>query len=196
MFQVDQKFPQFSLEVYWPLKDEVGRLTSKDITQKWTILLFYPADFTFVCPTELADLSRLYSEFKKLKAEIVAVSTDTVYTHKAWLESEKLLSGIKYPMASDHNGKFSKELGIYDEETGKAQRATFIIDPQGTLRAIDIVSDSIGRSAAELLRKLKALEFVGKNPGKVCPANWDEDKKALTPSIKKAGKVYKEYEKQ
>ena len=195
MFQVDQKFFHFSLEVYWPGKDEVGRLTSKNLVGKWTVLLFYPADFTFVCPTELADLNRLYPEFKKLKTEIVAVSTDTVHTHKAWLEVEKLLSGVKYPMAADHNGKFSKELGIYDEETGKAQRATFIIDPQGTLRAVDIVSDSIGRSAGEALRKLRALEFVSKNPGKVCPANWDEDKIALMPSIKKSGKVYKEYEK-
>ena len=195
MFQIDQKFPQFSLEVYWPLKDEVGRVGSKDLIGKWTVFLFYPADFTFVCPTELADLNHLYQEFKKLKAEIVAVSTDTVYTHKAWLEVEKLLTGIKYPMAADHNGKFSKELGIYDEEKGMAQRATFIIDPQGVLRAVDIVSDSIGRSAKETLRKLRALDFVSKNPGKVCPASWDEDKKALTPSIKKAGKVYKEYEK-
>ncbi|MBI2635033.1 MAG: peroxiredoxin [Parcubacteria group bacterium] len=195
MFQIDKKFPHFSLEVYWPLKDEVGRLASKDLAGKWTVILFYPADFTFVCPTELADLNHLYPEFKKLKAEIVAVSTDTVYTHKAWLEIEKLLSGIKYPLASDHNGNFSKELGIYSEENGMAERATFIIDPGGILRAVDIVSDSIGRSAVETLRKLKALEFVSKNPGKVCPAKWDEDKIALTPSIKKSGKVHKEYEK-
>ncbi len=195
MFQVDQKFPHFSLEVYWPGKDEVGRLASKNLIGKWIILLFYPADFTFVCPTELADLNHLYQEFKKLKAEIVAVSTDTVYTHKAWLEVEKLLTGVKYPMAADHNGNFSKELGIYNEEKGMAQRATFIIDPEGVLRAVDIVSGSIGRSADEALRKLRALDFVSKNPGKVCPANWDKDKTALTPSIKKAGKVYKEYEK-
>lgn len=193
MFQVDKKFSHFSLEVYWPPKDAVGRLTSKDLVGKWIVLLFYPADFTFVCPTELADLNRLYPEFKKFKAEVVAVSTDTVYTHKAWLEVEKLLTGVKYPMAADHNGKFSKELGIYDEENGMAQRATFIIGPDGILRAVDVVSGSIGRSASETLRKLKALVFVSKNPGKVCPANWDEDKTALTPSIKKSGKVYKEY---
>ncbi|MFY9461991.1 MAG: peroxiredoxin [Candidatus Sungiibacteriota bacterium] len=194
MFQVDQKFPHFSLEVYLPEKDEVGRLTSKDLLGRWVVLLFYPADFTFVCPTELADLNMLYPEFKKLKAEVVVASTDTVFTHKAWLEVEELLRGIKYPMAADHNGRFSRELGIYNEEKGMAQRATFIIDPEGVLRSVDIVADAIGRSAGETLRKLKALVYVKSHPGKVCPVSWEETG-ALEPSIKKAGKVYKEYRK-
>ncbi len=192
MFQVDQKFPHFSLEVYLPEKDEVGRLTSKDTSGKWTVLLFYPADFTFVCPTELADLNALYPEFKKLKAEVVVASTDTVFTHKAWLEVEELLRGVKYPMAADHNGRFSRDLGIYNEEKGMAQRATFIIDPEGVLRSVDIVADAIGRSAGETLRKLKALVYVRSHPGKVCPVSWEEAG-VLEPSIKKAGKVYKEY---
>jgi len=192
MFQVDQKFLNFSLEVYLPEKDEAGRLTSKDFSGKWVALVFYPADFTFVCPTELADLNKLYPEFKKLGAEVISVSTDTVFTHKAWLEVEELLQGINYPMAADHNGKFSRELGIYDEKKGMAQRATFIVDPEGVLRAVDIVADAIGRSAHEVLRKLKALDFVAKNPGKVCPASWEE-LGTLEPSVKKAGKVYKEF---
>ena len=195
MFQVDQKFSHFSFEVYLPEKGDVGRLTLKDLTGKWVVLLFYPADFTFVCPTELADIQRLYPEFKKLKAEIVVVSTDTVYTHRAWLEVEELLKGVRYPMAADHNGKFSRELGIYDEENGMAQRATFIIDPEGVLRAVDIVADQIGRSAGETLRKLKALHFVRTHPGKVCPASWDEGDATIQPSIKKAGHVYREYKK-
>jgi NADH-dependent peroxiredoxin subunit C len=195
MYQVDQKFPHFTLEVYLPGKDDVGKLSSKDLLGKWVILLFYPADFTFVCPTELADLNCLYTEFKKLNAEIVVASTDTVYTHKAWLEVEELLKGVKYPMAADHNGKFSRELGIYDEEKGMARRAVYIIDPEGVLRSVDIVSDSIGRSAGELLRKLKALVFVSKNPGKVCPASWEETGATLTPSVKKAGKAYQELNK-
>ena len=193
MFHIDQKFPYFSLEVYVPEKDDVSRLSSKDLLGTWAVLLFYPADFTFVCPTELADMNRLYLEFKKLKAEVVSVSTDTVYAHKAWLEVEALLKGVKYPMAADHNGKFSRELGIYDEENGMAQRAAFIIDPDGILRAADLVSDSIGRSAAEILRKLKALHFVRSHPGKVCPVSWEETGVVLTPSVKKAGRVYKEY---
>lgn len=192
MFSVDQKFIPFSLEVYLPEKDEIGRLTSEDLRGRWIVLLFYPADFTFVCPTELADLNQLYPEFKKTGAEVVVVSTDTVFTHKAWLEVEELLKGVAYPMAADHNGKLSRALGIYDEEKGMAQRAAFIVDPDGMLRAVDIVSDAIGRSAREILRKLKALDFVSKNPGKVCPASWEE-LGTLEPSIKKAGKVYREY---
>ena len=180
------------LEVYLPKKDEVDALTSKDFLGKWVVLLFYPADFTFVCPTELADLNKLYPEFKKLKSEVVVISTDTVYTHKAWLEVEQLLKGITYPMAADHNGKFSRKLGIYNEEKGMTERATFIIDPKGILRAVDMVSDAIGRNAAETMRKLKALVFVETHPGKVCPANWDEGAATLAPSIKKSGKVYKE----
>jgi len=192
MFTVDQSFPEFSLEVYHPEKDDVDTLALKQLKGKWVVLVFYPADFTFVCPTELADLSKLYADFRSLKAEVVVVSTDTVYTHKAWVEAEELLKGVKYPMAADHNGKLSRELGIYEEEQGMAQRATFVIDPKGVLRAVDLVSDSIGRSARETLRRLRALVFVQTNPGKVCPASWDEGAPTLSLSIKKAGKVYRE----
>lgn len=192
MFQIDKNFPDFSLEAYWPEKDQIGKITLKYFLGKWIVLFFYPADFTFVCPTELADFSRLYSEFKKIKTDVLAVSADTVFTHKAWIEAELLLAGIKYPLAADHNGKFSRELGVYNEENGMARRAAFIIDPDGVLRAVEIVSDSIGRSVEEILRKLKALQYVNSHPGKVCPASWEKTG-ALTPSIKKAGKVYKEY---
>lgn len=189
---VDQKFPHFSLETYHPEKDEVVRVSLDDFSGKWLVLFFYPADFTFVCPTELLDLNRRYEDFKKLGAEIVAVSTDTVYTHKAWVEMEELLKGLHYLMAADHNGKFSQTLGIYDEEKGMAQRAVFIVDREGILRSVQIVADAIGRNAGEILRQVKALDFVQKNPGKVCPASWDEGQPTLTPSIKKAGKVYKD----
>src|SRR3989338_7749381 len=192
MFQIDQKFSSFVLETYNPVKDEVEKINLKGFEGFWLVLFFYPADFTFVCPTELLDLNKRHEEFQKEKAEIVAVSTDTVYTHKAWIEVEELFKGLKYQMAADHNGKFSKELGIYDESNGMAQRAVFIIDPDGVLRVAEIVADAIGRSAGEILRKLKALNFVRKNPGHVCPASWDEGSQTIQPSIKKAGKVYKE----
>lgn len=195
MFKIDQSFPHFTLEVYHPIRQNIGQFSSKELSKKWLVLFYYPADFTFVCPTELADLNRLYPEFKKYDAEIVAVSTDTVYTHKAWLETEELLKGVKFPMAADHNGRLSKELDIYDEETGRAQRAAFIINPDGVLCAADIVSDSIGRSATEILRKLKALYFVKKHPGNVCPASWEEGEATIKPSIKKAGKIYLELKK-
>lgn len=190
MFSVDQKFPEFSLETYFPERDEVGHLAPRDFTGKWLVLFWYPADFTFVCPTELADLNTRHGDFKKLGAEIVSISTDTVYTHKGWVEAEKLITGLQFPMAADHNGKLARELGIYGEESGVAQRAAFIVDPDGVLRACDIVSDAIGRSAGELLRKLKALKFVRENPGRVCPASWDEGEVTIRPSIKIAGRVH------
>ncbi len=190
MFKVDQPFPDFTLETYFTGKDEIGHLSLSEFKGKWLILFWYPKDFTFVCPTELADINHRFDEFKTLGAEIVSASTDTVYTHKGWVDSEELIKGLKYPMAADHNGRLARELGIYEEEAGIAQRASFIIDPDGVLRAADIVSDDIGRSAGELLRKLKALKFVRENPGKVCPASWDEGSPALSPSIKIAGKVH------
>jgi peroxiredoxin (alkyl hydroperoxide reductase subunit C) len=195
MFIVDKKFPEFSLEVYLPEKDAEGRISHKDFKGKFLVLFFYPADFTFVCPTELADMNRRYAEIKKVGGEVLVISTDTVYTHKAWIETEELLKGIKFPMAADHNGKLSKELGIYDEESGRAQRAAFIIDPDHILRSVDITADEIGRSAGEILRKVKALAFVRKNTGKVCPASWDEGAATLTPSIKISGKVHSQLKK-
>lgn len=192
MFQIDQKFQNFSLEIYDPQKEAVGKISLKDFEGSWLVLFFYPADFTFVCPTELLDLNKRHENFEKLKAEIVVVSTDTVFTHRAWIEMEELLKGFQYKMAADHNGKLSRELGIYDEDAGMARRAVFIIDPDGVLRAVEIVADAIGRNASEILRKLKALDFVRKNPGHVCPASWDEGSPTIQPSIKKAGKVFKE----
>src|SRR3989344_1535563 len=191
MFTIDQKFTHFSLETYNPEKEEVERVTNKDFEGRWLILFFYPADFTFVCPTELLDMKQFHDEFKKLKTDVVAASTDTVYTHKAWIETEELLKGLKFLMAADHSGRFSRELGIYNEESGMAQRAAFIVDPDGVLRAADIVADDIGRNAKEIVRKLKALQFVREHPGKVCPASWEEGGGTLGPGITKAGKVYK-----
>ena len=195
MFQVDKKFPHFALETYNPEKEDIEKISLADFKGSWLVLFFYPADFTFVCPTELVDMNRHIEDFRKYKAHVIGVSTDTVHTHRAWIEMEELLKGLKYPLASDHGGKFSAELGILYEDSFKSQRAAFIIDPDGILRAADIVADDIGRNASEILRKLKALDFVRKNPGKVCPASWDEGAKTLSPSIKKAGKVYREYEK-
>lgn len=189
MFTVDKKFPDFSLPAYFPEKVEDGRLSLTDFAGRWLVLFWYPADFTFVCPTELIDMQKRLDEYRALGAEIVGASTDTIFTHKGWIDREELLRGLRYPLIADHNGAFSRELGIYDEISGMAQRAAFIVDPEGMLRAVDIVADAIGRSSAELLRKLKALKFVHDNPGKVCPASWDDGAQTLTPSIKIAGSV-------
>ena len=195
MFQVDKKFPHFSLETYNPKKDDIEKITNADFNGKWLVLFFYPADFTFVCPTELLDMNRREENFSKLKAEVVSVSTDTVYTHKAWIEMEELLKGFKDQMAADHNGKFSRELGVYDEDNGMAQRATFIIDPEGILRNAYIVSDPIGRNAAEVVRLLRASKYAEEHPGKVCPASWDEGSEAIEKGIQHTGKVYKQFNK-
>lgn len=192
MLKVDSEFIGFSLSVYNPETDEVENVTSKDFENSWYVIFFYPADFTFICPTEIMDMHRLAENFKEEGAKILLVSTDTVYTHKAWLESEGLLKGLKFKMAADHSGRFSRDLNVYDEANGMAERATFIIDAKGILRASYIVSDPVGRSAKEILRLLKALKFVENNPGQVCPASWDEGGKTLIPSIKIAGKVFKE----
>lgn len=193
MFTVDQKFPHFSLEIYYPAKDEIGHISLDKFKKKWLVLFFYPADFTFVCPTEIVDLNRRHNDFKKLSAEIVVASTDTVFSHKAWIEAEEILKGLKCIMAADHNGKVSQMLGIYDADKGLAQRATFIIDPDGILRGVEIVADAIGRNAGEIVRKIKALKFVREHAGHVCPASWDEGDATLKPSIKKSGKVSKEW---
>lgn len=196
MFKIDLNFPDFLLESYDPVSGEVGRVGLKDYAGKFLVLFFYPADFTFVCPTELADLSKRAEEFEKHNAKVLVVSTDTVYTHKAWVDAESLLKGFKFQMGADHNGGLSRELGIYDDNNGLAQRAAFIIDPEGVLRAADITSDKIGRSAGEVLRKVKALEFVATHAGKVCPASWDEGAPTLSPSIDLAGKVGDELNKE
>ncbi|MDO8504803.1 MAG: redoxin domain-containing protein [Candidatus Liptonbacteria bacterium] len=189
MFKVDQKFPEFSLETYNSIRDVVEIISGARFKNKFLVLFFYPADFTYVCPTELADLARRHEDFQKAGAEVVVVSTDTVFSHKAWLKTEELLKDFKFLMAADHNGKLSKELGIYDEESGLAQRAAFILDRRGVLRAADITADNIGRSAGEILRKVKALNFVFTHKGMACPASWDEGSATLTPSIKISGKV-------
>ncbi|MBI2610076.1 peroxiredoxin [Candidatus Giovannonibacteria bacterium] len=195
MFKVDSPFPSFSLEIYNAEKGKQEKISNETFNSKWLILFFYPGDFTFVCPTELVDMNARINEFKKSGAEVIGISTDSVYSHKAWIEAEEQLKELKYSLASDHNGNMSRALDIYEETDGTAQRACFIIDPDGMLRAADIVSDPIGRSAGEILRKLKALKFVRENPGKVCPASWDEGLPVITKSMELSGKVLDELEK-
>ncbi len=192
MIQVDKLFIDFELASYHPILKKIGKISLVNILKrkKWSILFFYPADFTFVCPTELADLAKNYEDFQKLNCEIYAVSTDTVYTHKVWVEEEKLLANVKYPILSDHNGKLAKELGIYDEVSGMAQRACYILDQEGILCSVQVVSDNIGRSAGEILRQVKALKFVSENPGLACPASWEEGEKTLKPDISISGHVF------
>ncbi len=188
--QVEHEVPDFTFKVYDPKTQESTLKHLNDYRGRWVVLFFYPADFTFVCPTELKDLQKLEAEFAKLEnTELLVVSKDTVHSHKVWLEVEKMLAGFPYPMVSDRKSELSEYFGIHNAETGNSERGTFIIDPAGNLKSIEIVTENIGRSAKELLRKLHALHFIAEHPGMACPASWNDDMVALRPDVKTAGNV-------
>jgi peroxiredoxin len=164
-------------------------VSDADLHGKWSVVFFYPADFTFVCPTELADLADNYAEFKKLGVEIYSVSTDTHFTHKAWHDSSDSIRKINYVMVGDPTGVISRNFGVMIEEAGLAERGTFVIDPQGKIQIIEINAGGIGRDASELLRKVKAAQYVATHPGEVCPAKWKEGEATLAPSLDLVGKI-------
>lgn len=153
------------------------------------MFVFYPADFTFVCPTELEDLADLYDEFKKINCEIYSVSTDTHFTHKAWAEASPAIKKVRYPMLGDPAHKLARAFDVLIEEEGVALRGTFIIDPNGVIKGMEVNDNSIGRNASELLRKVKAAKYVAEHPGEVCPAKWNEGAETLKPSIDLVGKI-------
>ena len=189
---VGQDVADFELETYNPAEGTFGKLSlaKQKAEGKWTLLVFYPADFTFVCPTELADLGEKYDALKKLGAEVVSVSTDTKFSHLAWRNSEKLLENVKYIMAADPTGKVSRQFGVYDCGSGLALRGTFIINPAGKLVASEINFYNVGRNADELLRKMEANAYLATHPDEACPARWKQGAKTLKPSEKMVGKVY------
>ena len=164
-------------------------VSDADLHGKWSVVFFYPADFTFVCPTELADLADNYAEFKKLGVEIYSVSTDTHFTHKAWHDSSDSIRKIDYVMVGDPTGVISRNFGVMIEEAGLAERGSFVIDPQGRIQIIEINAGGIGRDASELLRKVKAAQYVATHPGEVCPAKWKEGEATLAPSLDLVGKI-------
>jgi peroxiredoxin (alkyl hydroperoxide reductase subunit C) len=164
-------------------------VSDADLKGKWSVVFFYPADFTFVCPTELGDLADNYAEFSKLGVEIYSVSTDTHFTHKAWHDSSETIGKINYPMIGDPTGIISRNFGVMIEEAGLAERGTFVIDPQGKIQIIEINAGGIGRDASELLRKVKAAQYVANHPGEVCPAKWKEGEATLAPSLDLVGKI-------
>jgi peroxiredoxin (alkyl hydroperoxide reductase subunit C) len=164
-------------------------VSDADLKGKWSVVFFYPADFTFVCPTELGDLADNYAEFKKLGVEIYSVSTDTHFTHKAWHDTSDTIGKIQYPMIADPTGTISRNFGVMIEEAGLAERGTFVIDPQGKIQIIEINAGGIGRDASELLRKVKAAQYVATHPGEVCPAKWKEGDSTLAPSLDLVGMI-------
>lgn len=155
----------------------------------WSVVFFYPADFTFVCPTELGDLADSYAEFQKLGVEIYAVSTDTHFTHKAWHDSSETIAKINYPMVGDPTGAITRNFDVMIEEAGLADRGTFVVDPDGKIQIVEITCGGVGRDASELLRKVKAAQYVRNHPGEVCPAKWQEGAATLAPSLDLVGKI-------
>lgn len=164
-------------------------VTEGDVAGKWAVFFFYPADFTFVCPTELEDMADLYGDFSKLGVEIYSVSTDTHFSHKAWHETLPAVGKIRYYMLGDASGQITGNFGVMREGVGLADRATFLVDPDGVIQYVEITAEGVGRNAAELLRKVKAAIYVRAHPGEVCPAKWEEGEKTLAPSLDLVGKI-------
>lgn len=188
---VGDMVPNFEMETYDPRKGEFGKISLDSLRQgkKWTVLVFYPADYTFVCPTELADVGEKYKDLSALGAEVIAISTDTKFVHMAWQREEKLLKNVAYPMGADPTGKVSRMFGVYDEATGLALRGTFIINPDGKLVASEVNFYNVGRNAAELVRKMKANGYLAAHPEEACPANWSDGGKTLKPGAGLVGRV-------
>lgn len=168
---------------------EFVEISDADVKGKWGIFFFYPADFTFVCPTELGDLADHYEELQKLGVEVYSVSTDTHFVHKAWHDSSETIGKIDYYMLGDQNGVITNNFDNMRAGQGLADRATFLVDPQGVIQYIEITAEGVGRSAAELLRKVKAAQYVAAHPGEVCPAKWEEGEATLAPSLDLVGKI-------
>lgn len=164
-------------------------LTDANLRGKWSVVCFYPADFTFVCPTELEDLQNQYETLKALDVEVYSVSTDTHFTHKAWHETSETIGKIEYVMIGDPSHVISRNFEVLNEQDGLADRGTFIIDPDGVIQTVEINAGGIGRDASTLVNKIKAAQYVRNNPGEVCPAKWEEGSATLTPSLDLVGKI-------
>jgi NADH-dependent peroxiredoxin subunit C len=185
--KINTPAPEFDAEAFH--NGEIKKVSLENYKGKWVIIFFYPADFTFVCPTELGEMADKYQEFIKQDAEILSVSTDTVFVHKAWHDSSDTIKRIKFPMVADPTHEISRKYNVLIDEEGVALRGSFLIDPDGILRAFEVHDNSIGRSAEELFRKLEASKFVKEHGGEVCPANWKPGSKTLKPGLDLVGKI-------
>lgn len=187
MNYINQSIPEFRVNAYQD--GDTHEVTTKDVLGKWSVFFFYPADFSFVCPTELGDLQDHYAEFQKANAEIYSVSEDTEFVHKAWAEATDTIGKIKYNMLADPAGKLARFFDVLDEEAGQAFRGVFVVDPEGKIKSYTINDMGIGRNAEEILRTLEAAQFVAEHGDKVCPANWHPGEDTITPSLDLVGKI-------
>lgn len=184
---INSMMPEFKVQAYH--NGEFKTVTNNDVLGKWGVFFFYPADFTFVCPTELADLAGKYDYLKSIGVEVFSVSTDSHFVHKQWHEQSESIKKIKFPMLADPTGVLTRGFGVMIEEDGMAYRGTFVVNPEGLVKLVEIQDNSIGRNADELVRKIEAAQFVASHAGEVCPAKWEKGKASLKPSIDLVGKI-------
>jgi NADH-dependent peroxiredoxin subunit C len=164
-------------------------VTQDTLKGKWSVIVFYPADFTFVCPTELEDLADNYAHFQKMGVEVYGVSTDTHFAHKAWHDTSEAIKKVNYPLVGDPTATLARNFEVLIESEGLALRGTFVINPEGHIKIMEVHDNGIGRDASELLRKVRAAQYVASHPGEVCPAKWNEGAKTLKPSLDLVGKI-------
>ena len=184
---INSTVPDFSVQAYH--NEEFKTVNRADLNGQWSIFFFYPADFTFVCPTELGDLADKYSTLKDMGVEVYSVSTDTHFVHKAWHDTSDTIKKINYPMLADPTGHLSRAFGVYIEEEGLAYRGSFLVDPEGKIKIAEIQDNAVGRDADELQRKVQAAQFVAENDGEVCPAKWKPGSETLKPGLDLVGKI-------
>lgn len=187
MSLINKEISDFTVNAY---VDEVfTEVSKKDVLGKWSVFFFYPADFTFVCPTELEDLANNYSKFQEIGCEIYSVSCDTHFIHKAWHDASDTIKKIKFTMLGDPTGKLARDFDVMIEDEGIAERGTFVVNPEGKIVAYEVIEGSVGRNAEELLRRVEAAQFVAKHGSEVCPANWHPGSKTLKPGIDLVGAI-------
>ncbi len=184
---INTRLPEFSVQAYH--NGEFVTISNKDIEGRWAIFFFYPADFTFVCPTELVDMSQKYYDLQQMGVDLYSVSCDTHFVHKAWADASESIRSIKYPMLADPTGALARSFGVMIESEGMAYRGTFLVDNTGLVKLAEIQDNSIGRDADELMRKVEAAQFVATHDGEVCPAKWKKGAETLKPSIDLVGKI-------
>jgi peroxiredoxin len=184
---INKKMVPFMAQAYH--QGKFSTITEKNLENKWSVFFFYPADFTFVCPTELGDVADKYAEFQKMGVEIYSVSTDTHFTHKAWHDQSETIKKIQFPMLADPTGHLSRFFGVYGEDSGLAYRGTFLVNHRGEIKLAEINDNGIGRNADELLRKVQAAKFIDAHPDEVCPAKWKPGADTIKPSLNLIGKI-------
>jgi len=184
---INQHLPEFRAEAYH--QGTLRTFTHEDLLGRWAVLFFFPADFTFVCPPELADLGERHAELQAMGVEVFSVSTDKHFTHTAWHATSLSIGKLTYPMLADPAGHLSRAFGVHVAETGLARRGTFVINPEGLVKIIEVTDDGIGRNASELVRKIQAAQFVAENPGEACPAHWTPGAISLKPEPDLVGKL-------